>query len=885
MGLRCASEGLYALCIRQDHSYVSSLLHDSSVRAIGGHFTASYAATPLRLRVAREWSIFSVTAATVSSGSDNIVAITQSSNAELLVTGTAIGVRGVPVLFAFAPPSAQTLMRPYGSSNAAAASSAAEGTVTTSSVPWTWSDGCAAVPEEWDPVTGMSLVSASVSSTGSEDGLLLTAPWRNAHDGVLRVDAAYVSRVEWDAANVGSVAAADTNSTTVSPGYTDPLQSYALCYSADGGLSFRAAGTAARTSSRSLAAVVVPPPITSLSCNRTAAAHPTQRQLGWFADSATATTVRVQYLYTSAGADASITSSPHVVSCTRGDGTESMAYPTRPPTYTYAWTNAFVGNGIGPASGRRLPTVTATAADVPAIAAAVALVRISRYGARCDGAVAMSSNFTPLYSTTVSGAGARNASAATAASPLAMSIFLMNLQYGGVWSTAGTAAVAAWREAQTAERVAQFERRNPALSQEAWVNQTVALWARYEDVPAPPLNGQSILGRATDAATAASRGTGESLVVCRSVDGTHFYSADVARAAALTPEARAQQRVVIAAPATESSSTTTVTHVSPRPLYLRAVVAPTTGNVIANSTAPSLSRPFLWMREVSMVMELLPRPTAATIPTSIPAAGSDSPYLDDTSASLALFQEAMAAALGVDLSVVTVQLHMSAFVDLPKAVESAAVAAVQARHSAAGTVGVLQMPATDLTHSTTADTSPSLQPLLLPTYAQVLSISADAMAHNATANTSTLSAAPELLNRSVELLRNDASGPALLAKLARSHDAVAALSLSSLTVNFTLRNGVNLHDASTTMSAVLPSSSAQEVVWRRLFLSIPHCTLRPSPVRDDRDKGAASKVKWWIIPLLLVVPGTLVLGTHHVYKKYLKPADDPSVEPVVENVQ
>ncbi|KAG5507874.1 hypothetical protein JIQ42_07165 [Leishmania sp. Namibia] len=651
----------------------------------------------------------------------------------------------------------------------------------------------------------MSLVSASASSTGGEDGLLLTAPWGNAHDGVLRVDAAYVGRVEWDAANVGSVAAADTNSTTVSPGYTDPLRSYALCYSVDGGLSFQAAGT------------------------------------------------------------------------------ESMAYPTRPPTYTYAWMNAFVGNGIGPASRRRLPTVTATAADVPAIAAAVALVRTSRYGARCDGAVAMSSNFTQLYGTTVSGAGARNASAATAASPLAMSIFLINLQHGGVWSTADTEAVAAWREAQTAERVAQFERRNPALSQEAWVNQTAALWARYKDVPAPPLNGQSILGWATDAATAASRSTGESLVVCLSVGGTHFYSADVARAAALTPEARAQQRVVIAAPAIESSSTMTVTHVSPWLLYLRAVVAPTTGNAIANSTAPSLSRPFLWMREASMVMELLACPTATTITTSIPAAGSDSPYLDDTSASLALFQEAMAAALGVDLSVVTVQLHMPGFVALPKAtaslhaVESAAVAAVQARHSAAGTVGVLQMPATTLTHSTTADTSPSLQPLLLPAYAVVLSISADAMAHNATANTSTLSAAPELLYRCVELLRSDASGPALLAKLARSRDAVAALSLSSLTVNFTLRNGVDLHDASATMTAALPSSPAQEVAWRRLFLSIPHSTLSPSPVPDDRDKSTTSKVKWWIIPLLL--------GAYHVYKKYLKPANDPSKEPVVENVQ
>ncbi|CAJ1985887.1 serine/threonine protein kinase-like protein [Leishmania donovani] len=862
IGLRYTPVGLYALCLRQDLPYVSSLLSDNNARAPGDLVTATYTATPLRLRVARNWTVVSVSSATVSNSSDNVVAIAQSSYAELPVTGTAVRVRGMPVLFAFAPPSAQMVMRRGGSG------------------PWTWSGGCAAVPEAWDPVTGMPLVSASASSASGPDGLLLTAPWRNAQGGVLRVDAAYVSRVEWDTAAVVPAAATNGNSTTASPRYADRLRSYALCYSVDGGLSFQAAGTAGQTSPRTLAAVVVPPTITSLSCNRTTAADPTQRPLGWSADNATATTVRVQYLYSSPGADASITSSPQVVT-----------YAARPPTYTYAWTSAFVGNGMGAASGRRLPTVTTTAADVSTVAAAVALVRTSRYGARCDGAAAVSANFTQFYGATVFGADAWNVSAVNASSPLAMPIFLINLQHGGVWSTADTAAVVAWRGAQTAKRVAQFERMNPALSQETWVNQTAALWARYKDVPGAPLNGQSILGWATDAATAASRSNGESIVVCLSIDGAHFYSADVARAAALSSEAQAQQQVVIATASASSSSsssttTTTVTHLSPWPLYLRSTVGPSISNASANTTMASVTTQLLWMREISMVMELLARPNTNAA-TATAAAASGSPYLGYTSASLALFQEAMAAALGVEPSVVAVQLHMSGFVALPKAaaslhaVESVVVAAVQARHRAAAILGGLQRASTALMDNATADP----QPVLLPTYALVLSIIADAVAYDAAVNTSTLSAAPDLLYRGVQLLRDNVSGPALLATLARGRDAVATASLSSLTVNFTLRNGIDLHAANATMSAALPWSPAQEVAWRRLFLSIPHATLTPGPVLDDKDNDSTSKVRWWTIPLLLVLPGVMVYGTYYVYKKYLQPANEPTKAPVVENRQ
>ncbi|CAC22694.1 conserved hypothetical protein [Leishmania major strain Friedlin] len=858
IGLRYTPEGLYALCLRQDLPYVSSLLSDNNARAPGNLVPATYAATPLRLRVSRNWTVVSVSSATVSNSSDNVVAIAQSSHAELPVTGTAVRVRGTPVLFAFAPPSAQTVTRRGGSGL------------------WTWSGGCAAVPEAWDPVTGMPLVSASASSASGPDGLLLTAPWRNAQSGVLRVDAAYVSRVEWDTAAVVPAAATNGNSTTASARYAGRLRSYALCYSVDGGLSFQAAGTAGQTSPRTLAAVVVPPTITSLSCNRTTAADPAQRLLGWSADNATATTVRVQYLYSSPGADASITSSPQVVT-----------YAARPPTYTYAWTSAFVGNGMGAASGRRLPTVTTTAADVPTVAAAVALVRTSRYGARCDGAAAVSANFTQFYGTTVFGADAWNVSAVNTSSPLAMPIFLINLQHGGVWSTADTAAVVAWRGAQTAKGVAEFERMNPVLSQETWVNQTAALWARYKDVPGAPLNGQSILGWATDAATAASRSNGESIVVCLSIDGAHFYSADVARAAALAPKAQAQQQVVIAtASASSSSTTTTVTHLSPWPLYLRSIVGPSISNASANTTMASVTTQLLWMREISMVMELLARPTTNAA-TATAAAASGSPYLGCTSASLALFQEAMAAALGIDPSVVVVQLHMSGLVALPKAaaslhaVESVAVAAVQARHRAAGTLGGLQRASTALTDKATADP----QPVLLPTYALVLSIIADAVAYNAAVNTSTLSAAPDLLYRGVQLLRDNASGPALLATLARGRDAVATASLSSLTVNFTLRNGVDLHAANATMSAALPWSPPQEVAWRRLFLSIPHATLSPGPVPDDKDNDTTSKLRWWAIPLLLVLPGIMVYGTYYVYKKYLQPANEATKAPVVEEHQ
>lgn len=892
IGLRYTPEGLYALCLRQDLPYVSTLLSDNNARAPGDLFTATYAATPLRLRVARNWTVVSVSRTTVPNSSNNVVAIAQGSYAELPVTGTAVRVRGMPVLFAFAPSSAQTVTRRGGgSSDATVPSSSANGTTAAGSEPWTWSGGCAAVPEAWDPVTGMPLVSASASSASGPDGLLLTSPWRNAQDGVLRVDAAYVSRVDWDTSAVVPTAATNGNNTTASPRYTGRLRSYALCYSVDGGLSFQAAATAAQTSPRHLAAVVVPPTITSLSCNRTTAADPTQRQLGWSADNATATTVRVQYLYTSTDADASITSSPQVVTYARADGTGRTAYATRPPTYTYAWTSAFVGNGIGAASGRRLPTVTTTAKDVPTVAAAVALVRTSRHGARCDGAAAVSTNFTQFYPTTVFGADAWNVAAVNASSPLAMPIFLINLQHGGVWSTADTAAIVAWRGAQTAERVAQFERMNPTLSQETWVNQTAALWARYKDVAGAPLNGQSILGWATDAATAASRSNGESTVVCLSIDGTHFYSADVARAAALAPEAQVQQQVVIAtANATSSSRTTTVAHLSPWPLYLRSSVGPSISNTKANTRMATGTTQLLWMREISMVMELLARPTTNAATATAPAAPAP-PYLGCTSASLAVFQEAMAAAIGVDSSAVAVQLHMSGFVALPKAgasldaVKSVAVAAVQARHRGTATLGGLQKASPTFMDNSTADPQPSSQPALLPTYALVLSILADAVAYNAAVSTSTLLAAPDLLYCGVQLLRDNVSGPALLATLAPGRDAVATASLSSLTVNFTLRNGVDLHAANTSMSAALPQSPAQEVAWRRLFLNIPHATLSPGPVPDDKDNDTTSTVRWWAIPLLLVLTGVMVYGTYYVYKKHLHPANDRTKAPVVEKRQ
>lgn len=129
------------------------------------------------------------------------------------------------------------------------------------------------------------------------------------------------------------------------------------------------------------------------------------------------------------------------------------------------------------------------------------------------------------------------------------------------------------------------------------------------------------------------------------------------------------------------------------------------------------------------------------------------------------------------------------------------------------------------------------QPLLLPTYTPVPSISADAVAHNAKVNTSTLSTSSDLLYRSVQLLRGNRRGPILFSTLARGRDAAAAaaVSLISLIVNFTLRNGVDLHAANATMSDTLPLTSPQEVAWRSLFLSIPHTTLSPAPALANKN--------------------------------------------------
>ncbi|CAJ1005511.1 hypothetical protein Q4I28_000831 [Leishmania naiffi] len=100
------------------------------------------------------------------------------------------------------------------------------------------------------------------------------------------------------------------------------------------------------------------------------------------------------------------------------------------------------------------------------------------------------------------------------------------------------------------------------------------------------------------------------------------------------------------------------------------------------------------------------------------------------------------------------------------------------------------------------------QPLLLPTYTPVHSITADAVVHDVKVNTPTLSTSSDLLYRSVQLLRGNRRGsPILFSALARSRDA-AAVSLSSLIANFTLPSGVDLHAANATMSDTLPLTHA-----------------------------------------------------------------------------
>ncbi|GET85647.1 hypothetical protein, conserved [Leishmania tarentolae] len=189
-------------------------------------------------------------------------------------------------------------------------------------------------------------------------------------------------------------------------------------------------------------------------------------------------------------------------------------------------------------------------------------------------------------------------------------------------------------------------------------------------------------------------------------------------------------------------------------------------------------------------------------------------------------------------------------------------------------------------HNATADPQSSSQALLLPTYALVLTISADAVAHNATANTSTLFAAPDLLYRGVQLLRDNVSGPALFNTLARGRDGIATASLNSLTVNFTLRNGVDLHTANATMSALLPSSSGSR---GGVATPVPeHPAHHADPGRGTGWHAEHRHLEDQVVghpEMPLLSAAAMVYGTYYVYKRHLRPAKEPREAVVVENTQ
>ena len=950
MALRYVPEGTYALCLRQDLPFVSTVASsptdsdeaaDEVNRAI---YTAVYTPTPLRLHVSYNWTILSISGVSIradeqgsngNTSTSSVVALAQSSNAEVAVTGTAVDVRGVPLLLAFAPGSAQRqqLTRRRLSATAAtdnSSSSNMEDGVTSES--WTWSDGCAGVPAAWDPETGASLIVQDThhngtTVSGASTGKLLSAPWYNAQDGVWKIDAAYLQNVDWQPQQSSSSSSTST------------LVPYAVCYSVDDGLTFHPAGIASEfvntdTSTAVPApftAVVVPPTVTSLSASRAVApgVEATVDQLNWSPTYATATAVRVQLLSTSAAADAGLPGAlPRVTSYSRVDDVDGPAYATRPQSYEYAWTGAFVGNGMGTESGRVLPPSAASTADVPTVAAAVALVRTSLHGARCDGVQAASADFTTFRgrrgnsnSHVITEDNWENASTA---SPLAAPIFVVNLQHGGVWSPADTAAVAAWRAAQTNhQRVTAFDKMNVVLAHETWLADTAAMWAANDTAAstsgaAAPLNGLLLTGHPVSAALAAARSNGESVLVCLSTDGSHFYSADVARAAVAGVASAATMTTVSAA----GLSSVAAAQLSPWPLYLRARAPATVESHSASAgatTATAITTPaLLWMREAAMVMELLVRPVTATSQATRPAP----PSLAIDAAALTRFQAALAAQLGVEASVVVVQLTHSGVVTLPQSdvpaasvttpatttatpttttsaapvsrrttgatsvlstddvVMLSATAAVQARHGVQATTTAAAMTATAA--------GENVQAAQLLTYALVVSIVADAVAYNATAATGSLTASPDLLYRTVAALRSNVTGPALLSTLVADRttsSAAAALALHPLTVNFTMSNGMDLHTAAATMAEALPTSPPQEVAWRALFLSIPYATVVPAPVPDAEDNDTTSKVSWWVIPILLVLPACMGYGTYYVYKKYLKKAPEEATQVTVENAQ
>ncbi|KEG13396.1 hypothetical protein DQ04_01031090 [Trypanosoma grayi] len=531
---------------------------------------------------------------------------------------------------------------------------------------------------------------------------------------------------------------------------------YRVCYSVDGGLSFRAVGP----TSSFLRLVILPPTIVGPVM--------TERQ-PYNPNTVTATAQRLER-FVSRGASPSTASylSPAKVSF----------FVDRPPSYFFGASECFVGNGIGAGSGRY------AAGAIQALA--VAVLRTDAFGEVCDGAdlqsvIAVNEEVNPSWGDYVP-------------NPLALPVFIVDARSGCLWE-------------QAADNSSSAGVGDGVLRRE-WLEHTASL--RSEG----GLSAHALLGRA---ATREERLSRESIsyLVCTSVDGVHFYSANAPPHSGDEGDVNGTTNTTSLVTAAPSESVAPLQNVSGLPLVLRV--------------DPSFNGSY-YARDIAVVAVLAVRQRAPTAQASLD--------LNSGAGALERFQKAVARLLQIDPALIVVRLA-----------ERGVVAPVSGANAT--------------------------QPQGYPLYTLSLSLLSDARVSKRSAGASDeaggVTPSPELLLRYALLLRDSTTQASLLSTLLPP--AVSEANLATVVapyVNYTFGTGVDLHAARQQHRSELPSAPSEEPAWRERFAAIPHATLAADAVPDDVTNDSTNKMSWWAVPLLLVFPACLVAGSLCLYRRFLR---------------
>ncbi|PWV12387.1 hypothetical protein C3747_51g252 [Trypanosoma cruzi] len=537
-----------------------------------------------------------------------------------------------------------------------------------------------------------------------------------------------------------------------------PRTLYHVCYSVNGGISFHPAGDAPPF----LQLIVLPPTILGLA---------TENEQGVYnRGGLTTTALRLERLLELDFSTPSDTDSSSV---------RVTFFAERPPSYYHHASLCFIGNGIGTGNDREATRAVG--------ALAVAVLRTDIFGEVCNGA-----NLTSVI----------RAEYSESSNPLVLPVFLVDTGTGCLWDPAATTGgtVAADGRSNLTGRG-----RDGGILRDDWLINTAAL-RRAGGLGATPL----LKGSSSTEERLGLLST--SYLLCTSVDGVHFYSANFLLRNESKGDVWDSTLFSLLATAVPRESGVPLKNVSRLPLVLRV--------------DPNINGSY-YTRDLAVILQLVVRPRLAAVSTTL--------ELETSTESLVRFQRAVAELLHIDPAIVVARLSNRRVV-LPPRAENATVSIKYVTYTLS---------------------------MSLLTDARVLDGSAEEMG--------TLTPSPELLLRYAKMLRNNDTQTSLLSTLLPPAVSAAGLvTVRAPYINFTFGTGVDLHAALAQHSHELPKRPFEETVWRARFAAVPHATLVAEEIPDDVTKDSRGKLNWWLVSLLLLFSIAFVLGSIFFYRRLLR---------------